>query len=133
MPNKNIQSKRIKIEHSNDDTRIDSFTQRQSPFDKERINPQEDYSSGEPDLAFRKSMRKTEFTETESQMFLESQSSKVSFKDISGYSVVKDAINESIVYPLIFPQLFEAFTGIVLLYGPPGKVKHSIRNLRICI
>ena len=50
----------------------------------------------------------------------------VGFEDLGGVSEVADALKETVVYPLIYPQLFQSVSVLlnaprgVLLYGPPG-------------
>ncbi|KAI8842296.1 P-loop containing nucleoside triphosphate hydrolase protein [Chytriomyces cf. hyalinus JEL632] len=55
----------------------------------------------------------------------------VSFKDIGGLDPIISSLKETVIYPLVYPQLFtsEASGGLlgapkgVLLYGPPGTGK----------
>lgn len=50
----------------------------------------------------------------------------VNFKDIGGLEEVIGSLQESVIYPLCYPQLFSNSSGLlgspkgVLLYGPPG-------------
>ncbi|KAJ3028863.1 UNVERIFIED_CONTAM: hypothetical protein HDU68_000736 [Siphonaria sp. JEL0065] len=55
----------------------------------------------------------------------------ISFKDIGGLDPIISSLKETVIYPLVYPQLFtsEASGGLlgapkgVLLYGPPGTGK----------
>ncbi|OLL26258.1 putative AAA domain-containing protein [Neolecta irregularis DAH-3] len=48
------------------------------------------------------------------------------FEDIGGLDDIIDSLKESVIYPLMYPQLFRTASGLigspkgVLLYGPPG-------------
>ncbi|KAI8928524.1 P-loop containing nucleoside triphosphate hydrolase protein [Entophlyctis helioformis] len=50
----------------------------------------------------------------------------VSFEDIGGLEPIIDSLKESVIYPLIYPDLFASASSLlgppkgVLLYGPPG-------------
>ncbi|TPX42376.1 hypothetical protein SeLEV6574_g05640 [Synchytrium endobioticum] len=50
----------------------------------------------------------------------------VTFHDIGGIDAVIDALKETVIYPLVYPQLFSFAPALlaapkgVLLYGPPG-------------
>ena len=53
----------------------------------------------------------------------------ISFKDVAGLEVAKQALNESIIMPLKLPHLFDKATKPwrgILLYGPPGTGKSFI-------
>jgi ATPase family AAA domain-containing protein 1 len=48
---------------------------------------------------------------------------KIGFSDIGGMESMIDELTESVIYPLIYPELFKGLLGPpkgVLLYGPPG-------------
>jgi SpoVK/Ycf46/Vps4 family AAA+-type ATPase len=48
---------------------------------------------------------------------------KITFQDIGGLETMIDDLTESVIYPLIYPELFKGLLGPpkgVLLYGPPG-------------
>lgn len=51
---------------------------------------------------------------------------KVSFSEVGGLDDIIEDLNESVIYPLIHPQLFTSPSGLlgspkgILLYGPPG-------------
>jgi SpoVK/Ycf46/Vps4 family AAA+-type ATPase len=51
----------------------------------------------------------------------------VEFKDIGGLDDIIEELNESVIYPLIYPNLFDSVSTLlgppkgVLLYGPPGN------------
>lgn len=50
----------------------------------------------------------------------------VGFADIGGLEHIIDSLKETVIYPLVYPELFESVSGLlgppkgVLLYGPPG-------------
>ncbi|KAL2920377.1 mitochondrial dynamin GTPase Msp1 [Polyrhizophydium stewartii] len=50
----------------------------------------------------------------------------VKFDDIGGLEPIIDSLRESVIYPLVFPELFSSVSNLlgppkgVLLYGPPG-------------
>lgn len=50
----------------------------------------------------------------------------VTFKDIGGLDPIISQLREAVIYPLVYPQLFDSAAGLfgapkgVLLYGPPG-------------
>ncbi|GAA5826196.1 hypothetical protein JCM10212_000877, partial [Sporobolomyces blumeae] len=50
----------------------------------------------------------------------------VTFKDVGGLDPIISQLREAVIYPLVYPQLFESSAGLfgapkgVLLYGPPG-------------
>lgn len=51
---------------------------------------------------------------------------KVTFDDIGGLESTLSNLKESVIYPLMYPEIFESVSGLlgppkgVLLYGPPG-------------
>ncbi|RKO93958.1 P-loop containing nucleoside triphosphate hydrolase protein, partial [Blyttiomyces helicus] len=51
---------------------------------------------------------------------------QVHFKDIGGLDPIIESLQETVIYPLCYPQLFQSASGLlgppkgVLLYGPPG-------------
>ena len=51
---------------------------------------------------------------------------KVTFGDIGGLDNTLTSLKESVIYPLMYPEVFESISGLlgppkgVLLYGPPG-------------
>ncbi|MBN1875332.1 MAG: AAA family ATPase [Anaerolineae bacterium] len=49
---------------------------------------------------------------------------KVTFKDVGGMEKLKEEIRMKIIYPLIHPEIYEAYGktagGGILMYGPPG-------------
>ncbi|KAJ3413232.1 hypothetical protein HDV05_008292 [Chytridiales sp. JEL 0842] len=51
---------------------------------------------------------------------------KVGFKEVGGLETIIDSLKETVIYPLMYPQLFSSASGLlgapkgVLLYGPPG-------------
>ncbi|TPX39751.1 hypothetical protein SeMB42_g06270 [Synchytrium endobioticum] len=55
----------------------------------------------------------------------------VTFHDIGGIDAVIDALKETVIYPLVYPQLFSFAPALlaapkgVLLYGPPALAKES--------
>ncbi|GAA5940526.1 protein-degrading AAA family ATPase MSP1 [Sporobolomyces koalae] len=50
----------------------------------------------------------------------------VTFKDVGGLDPIISQLREAVIFPLVYPQLFESSAGLfgapkgVLLYGPPG-------------
>ncbi|KAJ8330431.1 mitochondrial dynamin GTPase Msp1 [Batrachochytrium dendrobatidis] len=50
----------------------------------------------------------------------------VGFEDIGGLEPIIDSLKETVIYPLVYPELFESTSSLfgppkgVLLYGPPG-------------
>ncbi len=55
---------------------------------------------------------------------------KITFDDIVGLDDLKDTINNMVVYPLKYKEIYKAFNrhsgGGILLYGPPGNGKTLI-------
>ncbi|KAI8901242.1 P-loop containing nucleoside triphosphate hydrolase protein [Globomyces pollinis-pini] len=51
---------------------------------------------------------------------------KVTFEDIGGMENIIESLRETVIYPLVYPELYESISGLlgpprgVLLYGPPG-------------
>lgn len=58
-----------------------------------------------------------------------SQSEKLSWDDIAGLNKAKEAIYESVIYPVKHPKLFQGLrrgSRAILLFGPPGNGKTLI-------
>jgi SpoVK/Ycf46/Vps4 family AAA+-type ATPase len=68
----------------------------------------------------------TEYEEIIASEIISPEDLTVGFKDLGGVSEVIEALKETVIYPLIYPQLFQSVSGLlnaprgVLLYGPPG-------------
>ncbi|CED82570.1 aaa-domain-containing protein [Phaffia rhodozyma] len=51
---------------------------------------------------------------------------EVGFGDVGGLEPIVDSLRESVIYPLIYPEIYNSTSGLltapkgVLLYGPPG-------------
>ena len=55
---------------------------------------------------------------------------KVTFDEVAGMDKVKDTIRDKVIYPRLYPQLFQTFKkkagGGILLYGLPGTGKTMV-------
>lgn len=76
-----------------------------------------------------KKATKTIEDEAETQ-FVKQSVPTISFNDVAGLYEVKEAINNRIILPLKYPEIYKRFDkeigGGVLLYGPPGTGKTLI-------
>ncbi|TPX34869.1 hypothetical protein SmJEL517_g02650 [Synchytrium microbalum] len=73
-----------------------------------------------------KDLKLTEHEEIIASEIIHPEDIHVTFKDIGGLDLIVDSLKETVIYPLVYPQLFSFAPALlaapkgVLLYGPPG-------------
>lgn len=81
------------------------------------------YLNSRDSLTKIKNLTLNSFEATIIKELIEPKDLDVSFEDIGGMEAQISNLQETVIYPLLYPQLFQGLLGPpkgVLLYGPPG-------------
>lgn len=73
-----------------------------------------------------KDLQLTEYEEVIATELIHPDDISITFKDVGGLDTVIKSLQENVIYPLKYPDLYSSFSSLlgcpkgVLLYGPPG-------------